>query len=59
MIIRELTGGAYFGEPKGIEEKNGQKVGYNNMIYTEAEIERIAKVAFEVAMKRRKKTLLC
>lgn len=55
MIIRELTGGAYFGEPKGIEERNGQKVGYNNMIYTEAEIERIAKVAFEVAMKRRKK----
>lgn len=55
MIIRELTGGAYFGEPKGIEERNGQKVGFNNMIYTETEIERIAKVAFEVARKRNKK----
>lgn len=55
MIIRELTGGAYFGEPKGVEVKDGQKIGYNNMIYTESEIERIAKVAFEVAMKRRKK----
>ncbi len=55
MIIRELTGGAYFGEPKGIEERDGQKVGFNNMIYTEAEIERIAKIAFEVARKRNKK----
>lgn len=55
MIIRELTGGAYFGTPKGIEEKDGQKVGFNNMIYTEEEIRRIAKVAFETAMKRRKK----
>ena len=55
MIVRELTGGAYFGEPKGIETRNGEKIGFNNMIYTQGEIERIAKMAFEVAMKRRKK----
>lgn len=55
MIVRELTGDVYFGEPKGIEERNGQKVGFNNMIYWEYEVERIAKVAFEVAMKRNKK----
>lgn len=55
MIVRELTGDVYFGEPKGIEERNGQKVGFNNMIYWEYEIERIAKLAFEIAMKRSKK----
>jgi len=55
MIIRELTGGVYFGEPKGVEVQNGKKVGFNNMIYTEDEIRRIAKVAFETAMKRNKK----
>ena len=55
MIIRELTGGVYFGEPKGVEVQNGKKVGFNNMIYTEDEIRRIAKVAFEAAMGRNKK----
>ena len=55
MIIRELVGGAYFGEPKGIESRNGEKIGFNNMIYTESEIERIVRKGFEVAMKRRKK----
>ena len=55
MIVRELTGDVYFGEPKGIEERNGQKVGFNNMIYWEYEIERIAKTAFDIAMKRNKK----
>jgi len=55
MIVRELTGDVYFGEPKGIEERDGQKVGFNNMIYWEYEVERIAKLAFEVAMKRTKK----
>ena len=55
MIVRELTGEVYFGEPKGVEERNGQKVGFNNMIYWEYEIERIAKIAFEIAMKRNKK----
>lgn len=55
MIVRELTGDVYFGEPRGIVEKDGQKIGFNNMIYSEREIERIAKVAFETAQKRNKK----
>lgn len=55
MIIRELTGDVYFGEPKGIETKDGEKIGFNNMIYKESEVERIARVAFETAMKRNKK----
>ncbi|HSA06782.1 MAG TPA: 3-isopropylmalate dehydrogenase [Candidatus Gastranaerophilales bacterium] len=55
MIIRELTGGLYFGEPKGIIEKDGEKVGFNNMIYKESEIERIVRLAFDIAMKRNKK----
>ena len=55
MIVRELTGGIYFGEPKGTEIKNGEKVSFNTMIYTESEIKRIAKIAFESAMKRNKK----
>lgn len=55
MIVRELTGDVYFGEPKGIEVRDGQKVGFNNMIYTEEEVERIARVAFDAAMKRSKK----
>ncbi|MBR1617684.1 3-isopropylmalate dehydrogenase, partial [bacterium] len=60
MIVRELTGDVYFGEPKGIETKkmpDGRviKVGFNNMIYDEDEIRRIAHVAFQAAMKRKKK----
>ena len=55
MIIRELTGDVYFGEPKGVEVQNGKKVGFNNMIYWEDEVRRIAKIAFETAMKRGKK----
>lgn len=55
MIIRELVGDVYFGEPRGIEVRNGERVGFNNMIYTESEIRQIAKVAFETAMKRNKK----
>ena len=55
MIVRELTGDVYFGEPKGVEVKNGKKVGYNNMIYWEDEVRRIAKIAFETAMLRNKK----
>ncbi len=55
MIVRELTGDVYFGEPKGIEIQNGEKCGFNNMIYTESEIRRIAKIAFEIAQKRDKK----
>ena len=55
MIVRELTGDVYFGTPRGIEVVDGEKVGYNNMIYKESEIERIAHVAFQTAMKRNKK----
>ncbi len=55
MIIRELTGDVYFGTPKGIEIKNNERFGYNNMCYFESEIRRIAHVAFKVAMQRNKK----
>ncbi|MBZ9569012.1 3-isopropylmalate dehydrogenase [Modicisalibacter tunisiensis] len=55
MIVRELTGGIYFGQPRGIEERDGQRVGYNTYVYSEAEIERIGRVAFEMARKRGKK----
>ncbi|EEC47582.1 3-isopropylmalate dehydrogenase [Phaeodactylum tricornutum CCAP 1055/1] len=55
MVVRELTGDVYFGTPKGIETINGERVGYNNMIYSESEIDRIARVAGDVASKRGKK----
>ena len=55
MVIRELTGGAYFGTPRGEEVRDGERVAFNNMIYSESEIRRIAKVGFEVARKRGKK----
>ena len=52
MIIRELVGDIYFGEPRAIEMRNGERVGYNTMIYSESEIRRIAHVAFKTAQKR-------
>jgi 3-isopropylmalate dehydrogenase len=56
MVVRELTGGIYFGKPKGIfETETGEKRGVNTMVYTESEIERIGRVAFEAARKRGKK----
>jgi len=56
LIVRELTGDIYFGEPRGIRTlENGEKEGYNTMKYSESEIHRIAKVAFEAAQKRGKK----
>ena len=55
MVVRELTGGIYFGNPRGVEERNGERVGFNTLVYSESEIRRIAKVGFETAMKRRKK----
>ena len=55
LVIRELTGGIYFGEPRGIEERGNGKVGFNTMIYSEQEVERIAKLAFDIARTRRKK----
>lgn len=52
LIIRELTGDIYFGEPRGIETRNGERVGFNTMIYSESEIRRIVHVAFNAARKR-------
>ncbi len=57
MIVRELLGGLYFGEPRSINGANGSRVAVNTMTYDEPAIERIARVAFELAMKRRKKVL--
>src|SRR5699024_2936528 len=54
-IVRELTGGIYFGEPRGMREEEGERVGFNTMVYSESEIRRIAKVAFELAQARGKK----
>ncbi len=52
MIVRELTGGIYFGQPRGIEERDGERVGFNTMVYKESEIRRIAIRAFEIARQR-------
>jgi 3-isopropylmalate dehydrogenase len=58
LVIRELTGGIYFGKPKGIEKlPNGSERGINTEVYTTEEIQRIAKVAFDAARKRRKKVM--
>jgi 3-isopropylmalate dehydrogenase len=55
MIVRELTSGVYFGEPRGIFEEGNERVGINTQRYTESEIERGARAAFELAMKRDKR----
>ncbi len=55
MIIRELIGGLYFGQPRGIEDAPGGRRGYNTMTYSTPEIERVARVGFELARKRNKK----
>ncbi len=56
MVVRELTGGIYFGQPKGIfVTETGEKRGVNTMAYTESEIDRIGRVGFETARKRRGK----
>lgn len=56
LIVRELTGGIYFGEPRGIRIlENGERQGYNTYVYSESEIERIGRNAFEMARKRGKK----
>ncbi len=55
MIVRELTGDVYFGQPRGIEVRNGERVGFNTMLYAESEVQRVAHVAFGIAMKRGKK----
>jgi 3-isopropylmalate dehydrogenase len=56
MIVRELTGDIYFGQPRGVETlPSGERRGFNTMVYTESEVERICRVAFDIAMKRGKK----
>jgi 3-isopropylmalate dehydrogenase len=56
MIVRELTGGIYFGQPRGVRTlDSGEKQGYNTLIYKESEIERIGHSAFEIAQKRDKR----
>ena len=55
MIIRELTGDIYFGQPRGIEIRGGERVGVNSMIYSESEIRRIAHVGFGIAQKRKQR----
>ena len=53
MIVRELTGGIYFGQPRGIRTlDDGQRQGYNTLVYSESEVERIGRNAFDIAMKR-------
>ncbi|MDX1434889.1 MAG: 3-isopropylmalate dehydrogenase [Gammaproteobacteria bacterium] len=53
MIVRELTGGIYFGEPRGVRTlADGQRQGFNTLVYSESEIERICRVAFDLAAKR-------
>ncbi|MBI3582962.1 MAG: 3-isopropylmalate dehydrogenase [Nitrospinae bacterium] len=56
MVVRELTGDVYFGKPRGVEKlSDGNEKGINTMVYTTPEIERIAKIAFDVARKRNRK----
>ena len=52
MIVRELTSGIYFGEPRGIITEGNERVGINTQRYTESEIERVARSAFELARRR-------
>lgn len=56
MIVRELTGGIYFGQPRGVRRlENGERQGFNTLVYSESEIRRIAVVAFDIARKRNKR----
>jgi 3-isopropylmalate dehydrogenase len=55
LIVRELTGDIYFGEPKGIRQKDGEREGFDTMRYSESEIRRIVRVAFGAARKRGKR----
>jgi 3-isopropylmalate dehydrogenase len=60
LIVRELTGGVYFGEPRGIEDLGkGERRGFNTQTYTTSEIKRVGRVAFELARKRRGKVTSC
>ncbi len=60
LIVRELTGGVYFGEPRGIEELgNGERRGFNTQTYTTSEIKRVGRVAFDLAQKRSSRVTSC
>jgi len=60
MIVRELTGGVYFGQPRGVETlSDGQRRGVDTQVYTTSEIERVSRVAFELAQGRRNKVTSC
>ncbi len=60
LIVRELTGGVYFGEPRGIEDLGGgERRGVNTQVYTSSEIKRVGRVAFDLAKKRRNKVTSC
>jgi 3-isopropylmalate dehydrogenase len=53
IIVRELTGGIYFGQPRGIRTlENGEREGFNSLVYRESEVERVARAAFEIALRR-------
>ncbi len=55
LIVRELTGDIYFGQPKGIRQKGAEREGFDTMLYSESEVKRIARVAFEAARKRNRR----
>ena len=55
LFVRELTGGIYFGTPRGVELQENVRRGFNTLVYDETEIERIARVAFQIARRRQKK----
>ena len=55
LVVRELTSGIYYGEPRGVFEENGKRVGVNTMRYSEDEIRRVVRKAFEIAQKRKRK----
>lgn len=55
LVVRELTGGLYFGTPRGVRSQNGEDTAVNTLVYSTSEVKRIAEVAFNAARKRRKK----
>ena len=55
LCVRELTGGLYFGQPKGSREENGERVAVDTMIYRASEVQRIGRLAFEIARGRKRK----
>ncbi len=57
VVVRELTGGIYFGEPRGVSEEDGQRVGVNTMRYSSQEVERVGLIAFEAARARQKRVM--